>query len=115
HTDRPLVSRAINDLVEKGLVTRRSAAEDRRRALVDLTEKGRELHQELFPVTAEINRTVLSVLSAEELRVLDSALDRLLEAAVTLNQEYPLTEKADRRRGGSRQYSHKSAALVDIW
>jgi DNA-binding MarR family transcriptional regulator len=118
HTDRPLVSRAINDLVDKGLVSRIVAPDDKRRASVALTDKGRELHGELFPQTANINASVLASLSEEELRVFDRALDVLTEAASRLNQEYALTEKADRHRGGSRRHQHNHATgttLSDLW
>ncbi len=115
HTDRPLVSRAINDLVAKGLVLRVSSPEDKRRASIELTEKGRALHNELFPLTAKINSEVLSALTPDELQIFDKVLDTLTQTATQLNQQYALTDKADRWRGGSRLHTHSTSALPDIW
>lgn len=115
HTDRPLVSRAIAGLVEKGLVSRVSTPGDKRRACVELTGAGRDLHGELFPETAKINSLVLSALSPEDRQVFDRALDMLTEAAVQLTHDYPLTEKADRRRGGSRRHPQATPAPPHLW
>src|SRR5690606_20277281 len=65
YTDRPQVSRAISGLVEKGLVCR--VGGDGHRAAVALTDKGRELHGELFPLTADINSRILQALAPEQI------------------------------------------------
>lgn len=115
YSDRPLVSRAISDLVAKGFVSRLNEPGHKRRALVALTEQGRALHAELFPITADINSQVLKALTPEEIRVFDRALDVLTQAAERVNQNYPLTEKADRRKGGSRQLLPAGRGLAPVW
>lgn len=115
HTDRPLVSRAISNLVAKGLVARGDGGEGRHRAAVSLTDKGRALHAELFPLTADINTRILTALEPEGIRALDEALDALTRAAEKLNRTYPLKEKADRRNGGSRQLASSRPDLLDVW
>src|SRR5690554_4653047 len=113
YTDRPQVSRAISGLVEKGLVSR--IDDERHRAAVTLTDKGRVLHAELFPLTANINSSILKTLTPDQIDALDYALDALTQAAEQLNQSYPLKEKADRRKGGSWQFTSSKPDLLDVW
>lgn len=104
HLERARVSRHITDLVVKKLVERAGVAGDKRRALVALTPRGLELYEELFPQSVKLNNTLLSVLTDAELAVFDVALGRLTNAAENLCHSSSLTEKADRRHGGSRRY-----------
>jgi DNA-binding MarR family transcriptional regulator len=97
--DRARTSRAVTSLVAKKLVRRQAGESDRRQARLALTERGRALHRELFPLVCEINRGLLASLPAQDVQRLDGMLaalqqqaDRMLELA-----ELP---KADRRRGG---------------
>lgn len=82
---------------------------------LSLTEKGRALHRELFPLTADINSRILNSLSAEDIERLDVALDTLTMAAEHLNQTYPLKEKGDRRSGGNRQVESAKLDLLEYW
>ncbi|AZG09345.1 MarR family transcriptional regulator [Pigmentiphaga sp. H8] len=115
HTDRPLVSRAISDLVAKGLVSRVGRSSDRHRVAIELTDKGRALHAELFPITADINGRILQALGPERIRELDDMLNVLTRTAEQINQDYPLKEKADRRNGGSRQWTSSKPDLAGVW
>jgi DNA-binding MarR family transcriptional regulator len=96
--DRARTSRAVSSLVAKKLVRRATGVADRRQARLSLTEKGRALHQALFPLVSEINQGLLAALATDEVQHLDAMLatmqqqaDRMVDAA-----ELP---KADRRRG----------------
>lgn len=97
--DRARTSRAVSSLVAKKLVRRQAGASDRRQARLALTEKGRALHQALFPLVCEINRGLLSPLAAQEVEQLDAMLDALQQRADAMVQAAELP-KADRRRGG---------------
>jgi DNA-binding MarR family transcriptional regulator len=96
--DRARTSRAVSSLVAKKLVRRQAGVSDRRQARLALTDKGRTLHQALFPLVCEINRGLLAPLSADEAVLLDTMLGSLqLQAdAMVRAAELP---KADRRRG----------------
>lgn len=97
--DRARTSRAIGSLVSKKLLTRESRPADRRQAALSLTEKGRTLYAELFPLVFAINQDMLSALASAEVTLLDSALDRLqarADAAVAATD----LPHADRWRGG---------------
>jgi DNA-binding MarR family transcriptional regulator len=97
--DRARTSRAVSSLVAKKLVRRQAGTADRRQARLALTEKGRTLHQALFPLVCEINQGLLSSLSPDEVRRLDGMLDALQRQADAMVEVAELP-KADRRRGG---------------
>ncbi len=110
HLERPRVSRHIADLVTKQLFERVTDPNDRRRAWVDITARGRALHTEFFPQSVQLNNLVLASLSASERTAFDKALTKLTAAADALVKSSPLEEKADRRHGGRRR---GSVGLVD--
>lgn len=105
HLERARVSRHITDLVAKKLVTRLGVPEDKRRALVEINERGRKLYEELFPQSVRLNNRVLQALAPSELAAFDLALTRLTEVTEALGRSQLLTEKADRRHGGSRRFA----------
>lgn len=105
HLERARVSRHITDLVAKKLVARLDVPDDKRRALVELNERGRKLYEELFPQSVRFNNMVLQALTSAELAVFDVALTRLMEVTEELGRSHLLSEKADRRHGGSRRFA----------
>lgn len=105
HLERPRVSRHVSDLVTKQLFARVGDPDDRRRAWVDITERGKALHAEFFPQSVQLNNQVLATLAPAELAAFDRALTKLTEAADALVRSKPLPEKADRRHGGRRRGS----------
>jgi DNA-binding MarR family transcriptional regulator len=96
--DRARTSRAVTSLVAKGLVRRQVGRADRRQARVALTERGRALHVELFPLVCEINRDLLSPLAADEVGRLDAMLAAMQDRADAMVRAAELP-KADRSRG----------------
>ncbi|MGE0349330.1 MarR family winged helix-turn-helix transcriptional regulator [Hydrogenophaga sp.] len=105
HLERPRVSRHVSDLVTKKLFARIGDPDDRRRARVDITARGRALHTEFFPQSVQLNNLVLATLTPRELEAFDLALTKLTGAADDLIRSRPLVEKADRRHGGRRRGS----------
>ncbi|WP_439606022.1 MarR family winged helix-turn-helix transcriptional regulator [Hydrogenophaga sp.] len=105
HLERPRVSRHVSDLVAKRLFERVIDPDDRRRAWVDITARGRALHAEFFPQSVQLNNLVLATLSASELKAFDEALTKLTGTADELVKSSPLEERADRRLGGRRRGS----------
>ncbi|MBC7380723.1 MAG: MarR family transcriptional regulator [Burkholderiaceae bacterium] len=103
HLERARVSRHISDLVAKKQVVRVPVPEDGRRARVDLTARGRKVHEELFPQSVGFNNLVLAALKPAEIAAFDKALRKLTDVADDLSASHPLKEKADRRHGGSRR------------
>lgn len=102
HLDAARASRVVAALMKKQLVRRDVQDDDRRFAVIAATDKGRELHRELFPQIAQINRQMVSVLDARQLAALDEILSVLTEHAETVNASIVLDVRADRGRGRDR-------------
>jgi DNA-binding MarR family transcriptional regulator len=100
-------SRALADLVEKGLAVRTADPADARRAVVRVTPKGRRLYAALLPRLAAVNTHLLSVLDDDELATFERCLAKLCAHAARVLDALPASApKADRRRGGSRRVWH---------
>jgi DNA-binding MarR family transcriptional regulator len=102
HLERAHVSRAITDLVAKGLLRRRPVPNDRRRAQLAITASGLKLYEEVFPQIARINKAVLNALTTDQLASFDEALRLLTRSAEALVRSAPVTVKAARHLGGRR-------------
>lgn len=75
--DADKVTRAVDRLVAKRLVARKSDAADRRRVVLMLTARGRRVYGEIDRQRREIDVEFLSVLSERERRILFATLDKL--------------------------------------
>jgi len=97
--DRARTSKAVTSLVGKKLLRRDIRPGDRRKATLVLTESGRAIHEELFPLVLQINRQLLACMPDKEVDRFSAALDALQQRADGLSLP-PGLPKADRRRGG---------------
>ena len=77
--DAPTTTRIIDQLVGKNLVSKQLDPEDRRRYMVFVTEKGRQLIARLLPVVQEYRQVPLQGFSATEQKQLISLLQRMLK------------------------------------
>ena len=77
--DKVAVSRALASLVESGRVTRAVHGEDKRRSVLNLTEAGWQLHDQIAPMARAREREVLARLDGEERAWLTRILDKLLD------------------------------------
>ena len=75
----PAVSRAIESLVRKGLVSRDEDPDDRRRRLVALTDEGHKVTNAALMGRAVGAVKLASSFSEEELKDLDSLLSKVIE------------------------------------
>ncbi|MDR6537842.1 MarR family transcriptional regulator [Variovorax soli] len=98
--DRARTSKAVGSLVEKRLLSRTHAAGDRRQVLLQLTERGQAVYDELHPLVSRINADLLATLDADDAARLDEALRQLQARAEQLAGEAVLP-KADRGRRGT--------------
>jgi DNA-binding MarR family transcriptional regulator len=80
HTSRPAISRAVDVLVEKGLVLRTQNPADRRNVQLSLTDEGQFLMEALFSNTRLWMAEKLSVLSDDEIEAILVAGDALKRA-----------------------------------
>jgi DNA-binding MarR family transcriptional regulator len=80
---RPAISQAIDALVEKGLVTRRQSAQDRRYVVLELTPSGADVLDAIFQENHGWMAQKLATLSPEELDHITPGLAALRKAFVT--------------------------------
>jgi DNA-binding MarR family transcriptional regulator len=79
--DKVAVSRAVSKLIKSGRVDREFADADRRRSILNLTEEGRSVHDEIAPLALKFESSLLHGLSQEEIEVFTVVLERLLARA----------------------------------
>ncbi len=82
--DKVAVSRAVTKLIKAGRIDRQFADADRRRSILNLSEKGREVHDEVAALALEFERELLDGIDAEEVERLNAVMDRLLDKAKRL-------------------------------
>ena len=83
--DKVAVSRAVRRLQHTGRVSRRIAAGDRRRSMLDLTAEGRRIYDSVTPVLQRYEEALLAALSTRERRELDALLRGLEQRARKLS------------------------------
>ncbi|MEW6264468.1 MAG: MarR family transcriptional regulator [Thermodesulfobacteriota bacterium] len=71
------VTRQVKELERERLVRRRADPKDGRRSYVNLTPKGRRLFEDIHERTHELERSLSSVLGAEEMRSATMVLMKL--------------------------------------
>lgn len=79
--DSVAVSRAVNNLVRAGLITRRGSDVDRRRVVLNLSERGQHIYNEIKPLALQYEAELLKGLTAAERVQLDALLKKLQERA----------------------------------
>jgi DNA-binding MarR family transcriptional regulator len=75
--DKVAVSRAVTKLIKRGRIDRQFADADRRRSILNLSEQGRKVHDEIAPLALQMEEDLLEGLSEEEIQVLDKVIDKL--------------------------------------
>jgi DNA-binding MarR family transcriptional regulator len=79
--DKVAVSRAVTKLIKNGRVEREFADADKRRSILNLSEEGKKLHDEIATLALEFERDLLQGFSQEEIDSLNSTMERLLARA----------------------------------
>ena len=74
---RNSISRSVHRMLEEGYLSRSPHAEDKRQVWLRITDKGRQLHQELIRNFIELEQGFFGVLSEEEHTNLDKILTKL--------------------------------------
>ncbi len=77
--DAPTITRMIDLLVSKKLVSRTHDINDRRRFIIKLTDEGMSIYHYIFPLVREFRAEAYDGLSNEDLAHLDRTLNRIFE------------------------------------
>ena len=75
--DKVAVNRACKVLEERGLAWRRPNTQDGRSHLLELTENGARMHDEIMPLALEMERRLFANFSSEEIGQFRSLLQRV--------------------------------------
>jgi len=84
--DKVAVSRAVTKLLKNGRIDRQFADADRRRSILNLSDEGRRVHDEVAPLALRFERDLLDGLSEDETRTLDTIVERLMSRARMLRK-----------------------------
>lgn len=84
--DKVAVSRAVAGLTKRGLIERATDRQDRRRASLRLSSRGRAMHARIVPIALAYEARLCRSLNAEERRTFDSLADRLFAHATALRE-----------------------------
>lgn len=84
--DKVAVSRAVTKLLKNGRIDRQFADADRRRSILNLSDEGRRVHDEVAPLALRFERDLLDGLSEDETRTLDAIVERLMSRARMLRK-----------------------------
>jgi DNA-binding MarR family transcriptional regulator len=84
--DKVAVSRAVTKLLKNGRIDRQFADADRRRSILNLSEEGRRVHDEVAPLALQFERDLLQGLDADDTAKLDVIMDCLLARARMLDE-----------------------------
>jgi DNA-binding MarR family transcriptional regulator len=79
--DKVAVSRAVTKLIKNGRIDRQFADADRRRSILNLSEEGRKVHDEIAPLALQFERELLQDISEADYETYNSILDCLLSKA----------------------------------
>ena len=79
--DKVAVSRAVTKLIRNGRIDRQFADSDRRRSILNLSEEGRQVHDEIAPLALEFEHDLLQGMSAEDYDTFNAVIERLLAKA----------------------------------
>jgi DNA-binding MarR family transcriptional regulator len=79
--DKVAVSRAVSKLLKSGRIDRQFANADRRRSILNLTEEGRKVHDEIAPLALKFEEDLLHGLDDHEIHTLNILTERLLARA----------------------------------
>ena len=76
--DKVAVSRAVTKLVKNGRIDRQFADADRRRSILNLSDEGRKVHDDIAPLALQFERDLLHGISEEDCETFNIVVERLL-------------------------------------
>ncbi len=79
--DKVAVSRAVTKLIRNGRIDRQFADADRRRSILNLSDDGRQVHDEIAPLALTFEHDLLQGISAEDYDTFNIVIERLLAKA----------------------------------
>lgn len=75
--DKTTISRSLNALEKKGLITKKEIEHDKRNKKVELTKKGELILEETIPVIVSFRESLSSKLTENEINIFFKIMDKL--------------------------------------
>ncbi|MBT0587835.1 MarR family winged helix-turn-helix transcriptional regulator [Alteromonas sp. SM 2104] len=82
--EKSILSRAISKLLNRHLIVRTIAEDDRRRSEIRLSDTGQTVYQEIVPLSYAYEEKLLSCLSSQERHQFSELIDRLAAHAESM-------------------------------
>lgn len=79
--DKVAVSRAVTKLIKNGRIDREFADADKRRSILNLSEEGKRVHDDVATLALQFERDLIHGMNEEEIESLNAMMDRLLARA----------------------------------
>jgi DNA-binding MarR family transcriptional regulator len=79
--DKVAVSRAVTKLIKNGRIDRQFADADRRRSILNLSEEGQKVHNEIAPLALEFERQLIEEIGKDDYATFNAVLEQLLDTA----------------------------------
>lgn len=79
--DKVAVSRAVTKLIKNGRLDREFADADRRRSILNLSEEGRRIHDEIAPLALQFEKDLLHGISPDDYAIFNRVMERLVSRA----------------------------------
>jgi DNA-binding MarR family transcriptional regulator len=79
--DKVAVSRAVTKLIKNGRIDREFADADRRRSILNLSEAGQEVHNEIAALALQFEQELLQDISENDYQTFGSILEQILDKA----------------------------------
>jgi len=87
--DKVAVSRAVTKLLKSGRIEREFADADRRRSILNLSEEGHRVHDDIAPLALKFEADLLQGLSEAEISALNATIERLMARARLVGSPNP--------------------------
>ena len=71
----------MTKLIKNGRIDRQFADADRRRSILNLSEEGQKVHNEIAPLALEFERQLVQDISEQDYEIFNSTLEQLLDKA----------------------------------
>ncbi len=85
HMHKTKVSRAVNELAERGLLERTPNRDDRREAFLSLSGPGRRIYDQVVPMALTFEKRLLDDIPAAEMQAFERVLSTLTERVRVLS------------------------------
>lgn len=79
--DKVAVSRAVTKLIKTGRIDRQFADADRRRSILNLSEDGRKVHDEIAPLALQFEQELLDGIGEDDIKTLNTLIDGIMAKA----------------------------------